>query len=351
MNSPATGSSRPNVSPNVGQDNGHAGSATNSEATSKANSETGSDHLRADVIPAAGEVSRHRRHPLEARLAACGDAEQEGGSDCFSRQVRRSFARGAPQYDQEALLQQAMAWRLARLCADLPLPDGPCADLGAGTGLLSRALMRHHHQLARQPPLQLDLCPELLARNPVAATAGNGGGGGDRGDSGDDGGTGSLVWDLNGGLPGSLQNAALLASSFALQWLQQPSGTLRLWCGSLAPGGWLVLAVPTAGCFPQWHRAAERAGVPCTALTLPAAGALLQAAEASGLRLLRGQRLRFSRSRQGGLQTLRHLQRLGAGANRRSPLSPGQLRRLLAQWPACTPLTWEVLLLIGQRRP
>jgi malonyl-CoA O-methyltransferase len=280
--------------------------------------------------------------------------------------VRRNFGRGAPQYDREALLQQAMAWRLARLCADLPLPEGPCADLGAGTGLLSRALLRHHRQLNQRPPLQLDLCPELLQRNPLATgpwhhlgpqphtapkqTLSQGQLPAD-GDVLTENEPLGLLWDLNDGLPDGLQNAALLASSFALQWLNQPTRTFGHWCRSLAPGGWLVLAVPTAGSFPQWHRAAERAGVPCTALPLPSAVDLLQAAAASGLCLLHGRRLRFTRQNQGGLQALRHLQRLGAGASPRRPLTPAQLRRLLEHWPTTSALSWEALLLIGQRRP
>ena len=283
----------------------------------------------------------------------------------FTQQVQLRFGRGARHYDQEALLQQAMAWRLGHLCADLPLPEGPCADLGAGTGLLSRALQRHHRQLDQQPPLQLDLCPELLARNPLAGVsdplargdahhaARCGARWDDPASDNDEGShTGrpnGMVWDLNDGLPAQLNNAALLASSFALQWLEHPATRLSQWCHQLRPGGWLVLAVPTDGSFPQWRHAAARAGVPCTALALPDAEVLRQAASSSGLSLRRAQRLQFSRPRQGGLRTLRHLQRLGAGASRRRPLTPGQLRRLLAHWPATSPLTWEVLLLIGQR--
>jgi malonyl-CoA O-methyltransferase len=298
-----------------------------------------------------------------------GDRSGDGGDSAavaFSQRVRQSFGRGAPQYDQEALLQQAMAWRLARHCADLPLPEGPCADLGAGTGLLSRALQRHHRQLNQRPPLQLDLCPELLGRNPLATGPWHHPGPQHQlapeqllspgplpanGDVLAENEPLGRLWDLNDGLPEDLQNASLLASSFALQWLNEPIRTLGLWCRGLASGGWLVLALPTAGSFPQWHRAAEHADVPCTALPLPDAAGLLQAAEASGLSLRHAQRLRFTRHHQGGLPTLRHLQRLGAGASRRSPLTPIQLRRLLAHWPATSPLTWEVLLLIGQRRP
>lgn len=277
----------------------------------------------------------------------------------FGAQVRQRFGRRAADYEGEARLQQAMAWRLARCSAGLPLPQGPCADLGAGTGLLSRALLRHHPQLRLRPPLQLDLCPDLLARNPLAggsdgaeasapgagrttAAAANG-----HGEGRSDG----VIWDLNSGLPRGLDNAALLASSFALQWLENPASSLSLWCRSLQPGGWLLLAVPTACSFPQWRQAADRAGVPCTALPLPQAEALQQAAEAGGLQVRQSQRLRFSRPRQGGLATLRHLQRLGASASRRGPLTPAQLRRLLGHWPEHSPLTWEVLLLIGQRRP
>lgn len=283
--------------------------------------------------------------------AAAGELSPPGAvaaaGQPFTQQVRLRFGRGARHYDQEALLQRAMAWRLARLCRDLPLPAGPCADLGAGTGLLSRALQRHHPQLRERPPLQLDLCPDLLARNPLAGVTAPLA----RHNRSDGGATNGLIWDLNQGLPGPLNNAALLASSFALQWLEDPACHLSQWCHQLRPGGWLVLAVPTAGSFPQWRQAAERAGVPCTALPLPDAEALLQAAEADGLSLLHDRRLRFSRPQQGGLRTLRHLQRLGASASRRRSLSATELRRLLRQWPEHSPLTWEVLLLIGQRRP
>ena len=235
--------------------------------------------------------------------------------------VRRHFGRRAAGYEAQALLQRAVACRLGRLCRDLPLPAGPRADLGAGSGLLSRAL-------PAQGLLQLDLCPELLQRNPQQP---------------------QLVWDLNAGLPTALQGAALLVSGFALQWLDDPVGQLGHWCRALAPGGWLALAVPTAGSFPQWRRAADAADVACTALELPAADRLLHAAIASELHPRHSRVLRFSRQHQGGLAVLRHLRRLGADASRRPPLTAGELRRLLAHWPQDTPLTWEVLLLVGQR--
>ena len=246
----------------------------------------------------------------------------------FTGRVRQGFGRGAASYEAQARLQQGVAWRLGRLCRDLPLPAGPCADLGAGSGLLSRALLAQRPSLD-QPPLQLDLCPELLARNPFAAPA-------------------STPWDLNRGLPPQLQKAGLLLSSFALQWLDDPTAQLAHWVGRLAPGGWLALAVPVAGSFDTWRAAARAASVPCTALPLPEADGLIEAAIRAGLERLQTQRLRFSCRPRDGLATLRLLRSLGATASRQPPLGAGQLRRLLAHWPS-GPLRWEVLVLVGQR--
>jgi malonyl-CoA O-methyltransferase len=246
----------------------------------------------------------------------------------FSGRVRQGFGRGAASYETRARLQQGVAWRLGRLCRDLPLPAGPCADLGAGSGLLSRALLAQRPSLP-QPPQQLDLCPELLARNPFAGPA-------------------TTPWDLNRGLPSPLQDASLLLSSFALQWLEDPAAQLAHWAGRLAPGGWLALAVPVAGRFDTWQAAARTAGVPCTALPLPRAEVLIEAAICRGLELRQAQRLCFSRAPREGLATLRLLRSLGATASRQPPLNAGQLRRLLAHWPVA-PLRWEVLVLLGQR--
>lgn len=249
-------------------------------------------------------------------------------SPAFSQQVSARFARQARHYAHQAQLQQGVAWRLAHLCRALPVPDGPRADLGAGSGLVGQAL---RHQGDHQPLLQLDLCPELLAHNPLAAAAGQ------------------LVWDLNQPLPEQLHQAALLTSSFALQWLDDPASQLQHWCGQLRPGGWLAVAVPTSGSFPQWHRAAAAAGVPCTTLPLPRADALLAATAQGGLRLRHCLRLQFSRRYGSGLGFLHQLKTLGASASRTPRLTPAQLRRLLDCWPNDGRVSWEVLLLLGQR--
>ncbi len=258
-------------------------------------------------------------------------------SQIFSQQVRHRFGRQADHYNGHAKLQRAIAWRLARHCLSLPLPPGPRADLGAGTGLVGQALREQAHQAmpeanAQDNPslLQVDFCPELLACNPMAK------------------GQGGLLWDLNAGLPREIPQPALLTSSFALQWLDDPIQQLELWCSALRPRGWLALAVPTAGSFPQWHQAAAAAHVPFTGLALPSAKNLIAAARRH-LQVPTYQRLRFTQPCGNGLTFLREVRQLGASATRQKPLHPSQLRRLLQHWPAGGTLGWEVVLLVGQR--
>ena len=254
-------------------------------------------------------------------------AEPTAEPSPFAGQVRRNFARGASHYGREARLQRAVAWRLARHCRDLAIPAGPCADLGAGTGLLAGAIERLRPELRL---LRVDNCPPLLAQD-AADTA-------------------SLPWDLNGGLPPQLGGAALLGSSFALQWLEQPERELEHWSGQLRPGGWLALAVPTGASFAQWRAAAEAAAVPFTGLALPEA-AHLERAAARHLDIRLCRRLRFSRPAPSALGFLGQIKAIGAQASRGPRLRPVELRRLEAAWPKATGnrLEWEVLLLLGRR--
>jgi hypothetical protein len=68
------------------------------------------------------------------------------------------------------------------------------------------------------------------------------------------------------------------------------------------------------------------------------------------LRLVTCRLLPFRGGPSGGLEGLRALQRIGAGATPLPALSTGQLRRLLNHWPGEAPLNWEVLLLVGQKQ-
>ena len=268
---------------------------------------------------------------VETPRAKASTADPPAGNPAFSERVRACFSGAAPDYEGGARIQRAIAWRLGHLCRPLAIGPGPRADLGAGTGLLARSIALQRPDLNL---LRLDNCQALLETEPAAAGA-----------------RARLLWDLNRGLPGQLAGASLLASSFALQWLEQPQLQLDQWASQLARGGWLVLAVPCSASFQQWRQAAERAQVPFTGLALPAASGLVEAAERQ-LQLLRCQRLRFSRRRPQALAFLRELKTIGAQASPTGQLSRAELRRLQTHWAPRAgecPLEWEVLLLLARK--
>jgi malonyl-CoA O-methyltransferase len=249
----------------------------------------------------------------------------------FSAKVERCFSLGASTYQRSASLQAAVATRLAGLARPLAshLPPGPRADLGAGSGLLARAI---EAQLGGPSLLRLDACGSLLEQEQPPEHGLQ------------------RLWNLNQGLPEELKGAGLLASSFALQWLEKPEQQLHHWCEALRPGGALLLAVPCRSSFRIWHQAADAAGVPCTALPLPDALELQERA-AGALQLHQSQLLRFSRPNQGARAFLHQIKAIGAQASPAARQQPGALRRLIHHWPGPEhAIVWEVLVLVGQKR-
>lgn len=263
----------------------------------------------------------------------------------------RCFAEAAMRYEREAVLQGAVARRLARLCeAAITVPPGPQLDLGAGSGQLARALQERCS----------DLNLLLIDRNPhwvgAQTPAGVGTGGPPSGKAP------FRLWDLEAGLPSDLCPAALLASSFTLHWLQQPERTLRLWCESLLDGGWLMLAAPILGSLRQWHEAATAAGVPCTALCFPDHRGLLNACD--GLTVRRSQLIQYTQWAEHPFELLKQFRRQGTQASRHDALTAGQWRRLGRAWPMLARrkrradrgpgtheqvgLSWKILLLVAQ---
>ena len=240
-----------------------------------------------------------------------------------------AFSQAASNYARNARLQQGVAWRLAHLCRNLPLLPGPVLDLGAGSGNLSAALQ---HQRPELNPLLVDHCAALLAQAQAPAEQ-------------------RLQWDLNGGLPPLPSAPQMLLSSFALHWLQDPAAQLNRWAQALASGGWLALSVPVAGSLESWHTAAERAGMPCSALELPQSHALLNALP-NTMELHRQELLHFSCSYSSPLSFLRELRSLGVHGGARHRPGITELRQLQRHWPRAADggvvLRWRLLQLLAR---
>ena len=250
-------------------------------------------------------------------------------SNSWEAKVLQRFDGAATQYNQAARLQTAMAWRLAGCCKRLPIPSGRWLDLGSGTGLLADAIEQRNPGRVVE---RIDGSPSMLARN-------------SRPDH-------TQLWDLNQPLEGRDDPPTLIASSFCLHWLSDPGTRLQNWFECLAPGGWLIVALPVEGCFPQWHAAAHQAAVPCSALSFPTTQALLASIPKQQVR--QQQQLCFSEQASHITALLRPMQTIGAGTSTHSALSVKQWRQLSAHWPERSAegqvrLTWLIQILVIER--
>ena len=250
-------------------------------------------------------------------------------SNSWGAKVLQRFDGAATQYNQAARLQTAMAWRLAGCCKRLPIPSGRWLDLGSGTGLLADAIEQRNPGRVVE---RIDGSPSMLAQN-------------SRPDH-------TQLWDLNQPLEGRDDPPTLIASSFCLHWLSDPGTRLQNWFECLAPGGWLIVALPVKGCFPQWHAAAHQAAVPCSALSFPTTQALLASIPKQQVR--QQQQLCFSEQASHITALLRPMQTIGAGTSTHSALSVKQWRQLSAHWPERSAegqvrLTWLIQILVIER--
>lgn len=251
--------------------------------------------------------------------------------------VARNFSAAAGSYDGWASAQGAIAEALVRL---LPpdLRPSRIADLGCGTGTLGALL------LARFPGASLvgvDLAEGMVERCRARF----------EGDSR----ARFLAGDVE--RPGSIPPGCdLVASSCAVQWLDDLPATLRMWAAALPPGGHLALATLVRGSFPELDGAhAEAFGVPFPGLDFPGEAELAAALRSGGLRLLASEPLVAVSPHADANEAIRSFRRIGARIPGLAPLSPARMRRLLAALgrrrdaSGAVPLTHRALLLLARK--
>ena len=247
----------------------------------------------------------------------------------WPKTILKNFGEASSDYDKEAQLQRTFAWRLAKKCSRESIPKGIWVDLGAGTGLLAEALETLN---PNQSVLRVDGSQKMLAHNrPNSQTQ---------------------LWDLNLGLPPWPKQPALIASNFALHWLNQPTKQIKEWFSALTPGGWLAIALPVQGSFQEWHLAAKTSGIPCTAIKLPAKESLLKKLNINKIHYQKSHR--FTQHAPDICSLLKPMIKVGAQSSPQIGLSVGDWRKLQRAWPnpsnkGTIKLTWLIQLLLIQR--
>ena len=247
----------------------------------------------------------------------------------WSKLILKNFGEAATNYNQEAVIQRTFAWQLAKKCTGETIPQGSWIDLGTGTGLLAEALETLN---PNQTVLRVDASKEMLAQHRAESQ--------------------TQLWDLNFGLPKWPQKPALIASSFALHWLDDPTHRIEEWFSALTPGGLLAIVLPVKGSFKEWYLAADQTGVPCTAMELPSHETLLEVLHSTNIRY---QKLHCYIQEASGVNSLlKPIVKVGAHTSPKMGLSVGEWRKLQKAWPYSSSnkalsLTWLIQLLLIQR--
>ena len=226
----------------------------------------------------------------------------------WSSQVSKNFNEAALNYNESASIQKSTALKLAKICSHHSIKHGLWIDLGSGTGLLAKSLEDLH---PNQYVMRLDNSKKMIDQHPEKSV--------------------KQLWDLNDGLPKWSKNPILLASSFVLHWVDNPQKQLKEWFNSLSLDGWIALAIPVKGSFPEWYEAAEKANLTCTAFDLPSHDSLLGVVPNKSILYNKTEIIKQTAKKATSL--LKPMIKVGAQSTQKEQLSVSDWRHLLSFWP------------------
>ncbi len=247
----------------------------------------------------------------------------------WSSLVNKSFNEAALNYNDAASIQKSTALKLANVCSHYPIKNGLWVDLGSGTGLLAKSLEDLH---PNQYVMRLDNSKQMINQQPATSS--------------------KQLWDLNDGLPKWSKKPSLLASSFVLHWLDNPPRHLNEWFNSLSSNGWIALAIPIKGSFPEWYQAAKNANLTCTALELPRHDSLIRVIPSQNILYNKIEIIKQTAKKATSL--LKPMIKVGAHSSHKKKLSISEWRHLLSFWPISNKdkqvsLSWSIQFLLIKR--
>ncbi len=247
----------------------------------------------------------------------------------WSSQVNKSFNDAALSYNESASIQKSTALKLAKICSHHSIKHGLWVDLGSGTGLLAKSLEDLH---PNQYVVRLDNSKKMIDQHSEKSV--------------------KQLWDLNNGLPKWSKKPNLLASSFVLHWLNNPQKELKQWLNSISLDGWIALALPIKGSFPEWYEAAEKANLTCTALDLPSHDSLIGVVPQQSISYNKIEVIKQTAKKATSL--LKPMINIGAHSSQKDKLSVSDWRHLLSFWPISNKdkkasLSWSIQFLLIKR--
>lgn len=247
--------------------------------------------------------------------------------------IARRFNAAAPTYDAASPVQRTAAHQLAQYIHELTLPHSTgrprVLEIGCGSGHLTRELLPHiggNWFVTDIAPAMVMHCRDAVG--PVAHY---------------------LVMD--GERPALAGPFDLIVSNLAAQWFSDLPGALLKLARLLAPGGRLALSTLGSENFAAWRAAHDALGLAAATPSYPSSASIVEAFPANLTLHLSEQTLPAHGA--DPLEFVRGLRTIGADTPSpgTSPLTPGQLRRVLHHVAQSAPagICYHLVYVVAQR--
>lgn len=203
--------------------------------------------------------------------------------------ISQAFSRGAASYDQQAVVQNFVAGRLAsKILTQKGASLDTILEVGCGTGILTPYLLPYctHYVLSDFSHAILKVAVEKIQDEKI------------------------LPLVLNAEYPCFSASFDFIVSNLALHWFQDPKGALTRLVACLKPGGWLYFTALGNNTFYEWRTAHALEGAPSGVLDFIPFGQLKDWLPLSGHRAVEEEWVTTTPSN--ALEFLRDLKKIGA---------------------------------------
>lgn len=234
----------------------------------------------------------------------------------YKEKVKSSFSVKAPSYEEAANVQRHAAAELAKIILkEHPsLIEGRVLEIGSGTGFLSSDLATIFNDrpltISDVSASMLLACSQKLSKHPLHKN--------------------NINFELIDAENIKEQNQyAVIASSFALQWLDDLSSGIGRLCKALKPGGSLFFSMPGERSFALWKDLCQQFDVPFTINPLASAELLTEIACRQNM-VFKFKESVFLEHFSTSSALLQSLKDIGAATQRQGlVMNAGQLRRFM----------------------